>query len=141
MPPKVGQTKKAKMEAASKGGKHAAKKWTKTRTHETLKNAVMFDKDTYEKLRSEVPKYKLITPAVISDRLKIAVSLADAALKQLCREKQIRLVSCSSKNRVYTRIVVAEAETAEKTEKTEKPEKPEKAAKGDKAAKAAAAEE
>ncbi|CCW63386.1 unnamed protein product [Phytomonas sp. EM1] len=107
MPPKEGQTKKAKMAAANNASKRATKKWSKGQTREALQNAVMFDKDTLEKLRNEVPKYKLITPAIISDRLKITVSLASAALKQLCREKQIRLVSCSSKHRVYSRIVVA----------------------------------
>uniref|UniRef100_A0A0A9YVX0 40S ribosomal protein S25 n=1 Tax=Lygus hesperus TaxID=30085 RepID=A0A0A9YVX0_LYGHE len=103
MPPKIGQSKKAKVEAANKGGKKTTKKWSKGHTREALQNAVMFDKDTYTKLRTEVPKYKVITPSLISDRLKIAVSLASAGLKQLCRERLIRLVSCSSKHRVYTR--------------------------------------
>ncbi|CBZ30181.1 ribosomal protein S25 [Leishmania mexicana MHOM/GT/2001/U1103] len=107
MPPKAGQTKKAKMEAANKGAKKTTKKWSKGQSREALQNAVMFDKETYDKLRSEVPKYKLITPSIISDRLKIAVSIAASGLKQLCREKLIRLVSCSSKTRVYTRIVQA----------------------------------
>lgn len=114
MPPKIGQSKKAKAEAASKGGKKTTKKWSKGHTREALQNAVMFDKDTYTKLRNEVPKYKVITPSIISDRLKIAVSLASAGLKQLCRERLIRLVSCSSKHRVYTRNLqqAAPAETA-----------------------------
>lgn len=105
MPPKVGQTKKAKMEAANKGAKKTTKKWSKGQSREALQNAVMFDKETYDKLRNDVPKYKLITPSIVSDRLKIAVSIAAAGLKQLCREKQIRLVSCSSKARVYTHVV------------------------------------
>ncbi|WP_432760045.1 eS25 family ribosomal protein [Klebsiella pneumoniae] len=40
----------------------------------------MFDKATYDKLCKEVPNYKLITPAVVSERLKIRGSLARAAL-------------------------------------------------------------
>lgn len=32
---------------------------------------VLFDKATYDKLLSEAPKYKLITPSVLSDRLRV----------------------------------------------------------------------
>ncbi|KEG15656.1 putative ribosomal protein S25 [Trypanosoma grayi] len=109
MPPKKGgkdtkaAPKKGKMENLNKGAKKAAKKWSKGRTREALQNAVMFDKETLDKLMSEVPKYKVITPSIISDRLKIAVSLASKGLQHLCKQKLIKLVSCSSKARVYTR--------------------------------------
>lgn len=36
---------------------------------------VLFDKATYEKLLSEAPKYKLITPSVLSDRLRVIFEL------------------------------------------------------------------
>lgn len=48
-----------------------------------LDNMVLFDKATYDKLYKEVPSYKLITPSVVSERLKIRASLARAALKEL----------------------------------------------------------
>lgn len=48
-----------------------------------LNNLVLFDKATYDKLCKEVPNYKLITPAVVSERLKIRGSLARAALQEL----------------------------------------------------------
>lgn len=48
-----------------------------------LNNLVLFDKATYDKLYKEVPNYKLITPAVVSERLKIRGSLARAALLEL----------------------------------------------------------
>ena len=32
---------------------------------------VLFDKATYDKLLTEAPKYKLITPSVLSDRLRV----------------------------------------------------------------------
>src|SRR3989344_1937195 len=46
-------------------------KWSKGKTKEKLNNLVLFDQATYEKLLKEVPTYKLITPSVISERLKI----------------------------------------------------------------------
>jgi hypothetical protein len=35
---------------------------------------VLFDQATYDKLLVEVPKYKLITPSVLSDRLRVSSS-------------------------------------------------------------------
>ncbi|EAN95984.1 putative ribosomal protein S25 [Trypanosoma cruzi] len=96
--------KKGKMENMNKGAKKAAKKWSKGRTREALQNAVVFDKETMDKLLSEVPKYKVITPSIISDRLKISVALAAKGLQHLCRQKLIKLVSCSSKFRLYSRV-------------------------------------
>lgn len=43
----------------------------------------MFDKATYDKLYKEVPQYKLITPSVVSERLKVRGSLARRALVEL----------------------------------------------------------
>jgi hypothetical protein len=40
----------------------------------------------------QVPTYKLITPAVVSERLKIGGSLARAALRDMCEKGQIRAV-------------------------------------------------
>jgi hypothetical protein len=48
-----------------------------------LNNQVLFDKATYEKLYKEVPQYKLITPSVVSERLKVRGSLARRALLEL----------------------------------------------------------
>lgn len=63
-----------------------------------LNNLVLFDKATYDKLCKEVPNYKLITPAVVSERLKIRGSLARAALQELLGKGRCSelLESCSS---------------------------------------------
>jgi len=58
-------------------------KWSKGKVRDKLDNMVLFDKATYEKLYKEVPSYKLITPSVVSERLKVRGSLARAALKEL----------------------------------------------------------
>ena len=65
------------------GGEAKMKKWSKGRVQDKLSNLVLFDKATYYKLCKEVPSYKLITPAVISERLEIHGSLARAALQEL----------------------------------------------------------
>jgi len=58
-------------------------KWSKGKVRDKLNNLVLFDKATYDKLYKEVPSYKLITPSVVSERLKIRGSLARNALKEL----------------------------------------------------------
>uniref|UniRef100_A0A0D3HID3 signal-recognition-particle GTPase n=1 Tax=Oryza barthii TaxID=65489 RepID=A0A0D3HID3_9ORYZ len=57
--------------AKSGGGKQKKKKWSKGKQKEKVNNSVLFDKATYDKLLSEVPKYKQITPSVLSERLRV----------------------------------------------------------------------
>jgi ribosomal protein S25 len=58
---------------------------------------------TYEKLISEVTKYKMITPSVLADRLRINGSLARAAIKDLAEQGLIKEVSKSNLQQIYTR--------------------------------------
>lgn len=58
-------------------------KWSKGKVRDKLNNQVLFDKATYDKLYKEVPSYKLITPSVVSERLKVRGSLARRALIEL----------------------------------------------------------
>jgi ribosomal protein S25 len=48
----------------------------------------LFDKATYDKFLKEVPGYKLITPSVVSERLKIRGSLARAGLRELVAKSE-----------------------------------------------------
>ncbi|KAG5459279.1 MAG: S25 ribosomal protein-domain-containing protein [Olpidium bornovanus] len=68
------------------GGKAKKKKWSKGKVKDKANNAVIFDKSTYEKLIKEAATYKLVTPSVLSDRLRINGSLARRAIREL-REK------------------------------------------------------
>ncbi|CAL9684856.1 unnamed protein product [Knipowitschia caucasica] len=108
MPPKqdkkkdAGKSKKDKDPVNKSGGK-AKKKWSKGKVRDKLNNLVLFDKATYEKLYKEVPNYKLITPAVVSERLKIRGSLARNALQELLTKGMIKLVSKHRAQLIYTR--------------------------------------
>merc|ERR1712137_1001875 len=85
------------------GGGKAKKKWSKGKVRDKLNNLVLFDQATYDKLLKEVPAYKLITPAVVSERLMISGSLARKALNEL---QQKGLIKCVVKHRaqlIYTR--------------------------------------
>ncbi|KAI6170802.1 40S ribosomal protein S25 [Aphelenchoides bicaudatus] len=116
MPPKA---KKADPKAASKapakakagaGGKAKKKKWSKGKVRDKLNNAVLFDKPSYEKLYKEIVTSKLITPSVVSERLKVRASLATAALRQLQNEGLIKCVVKHGSQLVYTRATKAEAD-------------------------------
>jgi small subunit ribosomal protein S25e len=98
---------------------------------------VFFDKATYDKFVKEVPGYKLITPSVVSERLKVRGSLARAALRELHRKGLIKLISKHASQDIYTRAVEEQQEEAVQQEKVPKQTKQQKAAKA-KEAKAAA---
>jgi ribosomal protein S25 len=65
---------------------HIIQKWSKGKVRDKLNNQVLFDKATYDKLLKEVPSYKLITPSVVSERLKVRGSLARKALDELLQK-------------------------------------------------------
>lgn len=107
MPPKAQPKKSAKKPEKNGGSKKAKKKWSKGRTREALDNAVLWEKSAVSKLETEVPKYKVITPAVISDRLKVSVALASEGLRYLAKKGSIRMVS-NGQFQVYTRAIQKE---------------------------------
>lgn len=118
--------------AASSGGKKQKKKWSKgkgrswslyicavqsmRRSHVLLpadgisvkdkaNHAVVLDKATSDKLNKDVQSYRLITVAVLVDRLKINGSLARKALADLEEKGVIKKVVGHSKGSIYTRAV------------------------------------
>jgi small subunit ribosomal protein S25e len=109
------------------GGKAKKKKWSKGKTRDKLNNLILFDQATYDKLYKvifcsirkkfhliflfllqEVPAYKLITPAVVSERLKIRGSLARKALNELQQKGLIKQVVKHSAQLIYTRTTKTE---------------------------------
>merc|ERR1711899_5109 len=114
--PKAGAGKgaKAPLKAAPKkkegggGGKAKKKKWSKGKTRDKLNNLVLFDKATYDKLLKEVPTYKLITPSIVSERLKVRGSLARKALTELVQKGLIKQVVQHSAQTIYTRVTKEE---------------------------------
>merc|ERR1712105_423826 len=110
MPPKKDTKSKApaKKKEGGGGGKAKKKKWSKGKVRDKLNNLVLFDKATHDKLLKEVPSYKLITPSVVSERLKISGSLARRALDDLQQKGLIRQVVKHHAQLVYTRTTKAE---------------------------------
>merc|ERR1739848_806438 len=102
---KGGKTAAKPKKDGSGGGKAKKKKWSKGKVRDNLNNLVLFDKATYDKLLEEVPTYKLITPSVVSERLKVRGSLARAGLQELLQKGLIRQVVNHSRQVIYTRAV------------------------------------
>lgn len=105
MPPKK-DDKKAGAKAGAKsggGGKAKKKKWSKGKVKEKLANAVLFDKATYERMLNDTPKQKLITPSIISEKLKVNGSLARKAVKELVAKGLIKPKLTHHKQAIYTR--------------------------------------
>ena len=98
--PKAGSkapAKAPKKKEGGGGGKAKKKKWSKGKTRDKLNNLVLFDKPTYDKLLKEVPTYKLITPSIVSERLKVRGSLARKALNELVQKGTFCFIYCFDK--------------------------------------------
>merc|ERR1712050_37298 len=101
----------AKLKAAMAGGRSKKKKWAKGKVKEKLSNMVMFDKSTYDKIMKEIPKAKLITPAVVSERLKVNGSVARVAIRHLEEKGLICHVGEKNANMlIYTRKIGGEGD-------------------------------
>merc|ERR1711872_1110579 len=97
------QSQKKTKKPAGSGGKAKKKKWSKGKVRDKLNNLVLLDKATRDKLYKEVPSCKLITPSVVSERLKIRGSLARFALQELLSKGLIREVVRHHSQVIYTR--------------------------------------
>ena len=80
-----------------------SQKWSKGKVKEKLANLVLFDKTTYEKMLTDVPKQKLITPSIISEKLKVNGSLARKAVRELVSKGLIRPVLTHKHQQIFTR--------------------------------------
>eukprot|EP00747_Dinoflagellata_sp_TGD_P087662 gnl/TRDRNA2_/TRDRNA2_163708_c0_seq1.p2 gnl/TRDRNA2_/TRDRNA2_163708_c0~~gnl/TRDRNA2_/TRDRNA2_163708_c0_seq1.p2 ORF type:complete len:113 (+),score=42.99 gnl/TRDRNA2_/TRDRNA2_163708_c0_seq1:83-421(+) len=105
----VQKSKEAKLKAAMAGGRSKKKKWSKGKVKEKLANLVMFDKATYDRMLKEIPKAKLITPSVVSERLKVNGSIARLGIRHL-EEKGLIASVCEKHHAqmIYTRKIGGE---------------------------------
>ena len=112
---KVAQkSKEAKMKAALAGGKGKKKKWTKGKVKEKLNNLVLMDKATYDKLLKEIPKAKLVTQSIVSERLKVNGSIARASIKHLEEKGLLQKVGDHHHAQlIYTRKITGAEAAAE----------------------------
>merc|ERR1711903_181637 len=84
-------------------GPKEKKKWSKGKVKEKANNAVLLDKATLEKLHAEVPKYKMITPSILVDRMRVNGSLARYCINKLWDEGKIKPVSKDHAQWIFTR--------------------------------------
>ncbi|KAK4284745.1 hypothetical protein QN277_001532 [Acacia crassicarpa] len=103
MAPKKDKAPPPSSKPAKSGGGKQKKKWSKGKQKEKVNNMVLLDQASYDKLLSEAPKYKLITPSILSDRLRINGSLARKAIRELMSRGLIRMVSSHASQQIYTR--------------------------------------
>merc|ERR1712129_12751 len=75
------------------------------KSSDKVDNKVLFTKEQYERLYSEVPKMKLITVSSVVEKLKISGGLCRRGLNQLAEEGVICPVCVSRAQRIYTRNI------------------------------------
>ncbi|KNC45983.1 S25 ribosomal protein [Thecamonas trahens ATCC 50062] len=89
------------------------KKWSKTRSRDKIENAVFANEEKYAEIMAEVPKYRLITPSIIAERMRVNGSVARAAIKDMLAEGLIIEVSTHRSQSIYTKAVADEVAVAE----------------------------
>jgi small subunit ribosomal protein S25e len=87
---------------ANTGAKKQKKKWSKGKVKDKAQHAVILDKATSDKLYKDVQSSRLITVAVLVDRLKINGSVARRCLKDLEEKGLIKKVVGHSKLSIYS---------------------------------------
>lgn len=109
------------------GGKGKKKKWSKTKNKEKLNNAVFFTKSVWDRAGKDlIAKEPYLTPSVLSDKLKLNVSLCRLAIQELLKEGKITAYNNQPHSRwgVYVKsekfIKEQEAKPVEQVEKKEK---------------------
>ncbi|XBJ03820.1 hypothetical protein VPH35_022877 [Triticum aestivum] len=109
----------AKPANAGSGKQQQKKKnWSKGKQKEKVNNAVLFDQATYDKMLSDRDEasarldanayaYKLVTPSVLSERLRINASLhgvpGGRGIKDLMARGLVREVSLHASQQIFTR--------------------------------------
>lgn len=83
----------------------AKKKWSKNKVREKLANLVFADEPTYQKMLSEVPRYRLITVSVVSERMRVNGTCARVALKEFESKGLIKKISTNGSQHIYTRAI------------------------------------
>ena len=72
---------------------------------ENAEKVVVYDQKLYNQMLKDVPTYKLITTAIVSDRLRVNASLARRTIRELEKSGKIRRVIKSGSQLIYTRAV------------------------------------
>ena len=68
-----------------------------------MNNEVLYTQAAWDKMLVEVPKMKMITPSILSDRLRVNGSLARATIVHLEKEGKIRAICKHNAQLIYTR--------------------------------------
>ncbi|KAL5547122.1 hypothetical protein UlMin_006809 [Ulmus minor] len=64
---------------------------------------VLFDQGTYDMLLTEAPKFKLVTPSILSNRLRISRSPTRRAIQDLMVRGSITMISSHVSQEIYTK--------------------------------------
>ena len=95
---------KASAQSSSKGAKAKKKKWSKGKVKEKIQRAVLYEGEaTHQAAIKDITTMKLITPATVSDRCKVNLSLARRTINELVANGTITAVSKHSSCYIYTK--------------------------------------
>lgn len=92
-----------KVAKAGGSGKNKKKKWSKGKVRDKLENAAFLDQATYDKAAKEIAKMTLVTPAIVSEKFKLKVSVARRLMLDLVANNIISQVNKSHTTLICTK--------------------------------------
>uniref|UniRef100_A0A6B2GCC8 40S ribosomal protein S25 n=1 Tax=Myxobolus squamalis TaxID=59785 RepID=A0A6B2GCC8_MYXSQ len=104
---KVDKTKMVMKKIASggSGSKAKKKKWSKGKVRDKLENQVFLDQPTYDKAIKEIAKMILATPAIVSERYKLKVSVAKKLLMDAVQQNLLQVIRKTNSTLICTRLL------------------------------------
>merc|ERR1711976_642983 len=102
MPPQ-NKSKEAKAIAAANASKGKEKKWKSTKSKEKASSLCLLPEETYKRVLTEVPNYKIISTYILADRFNVNGSLARAIINDLVQKHLIRPVTTHNNRCIFTK--------------------------------------
>ncbi|KII63312.1 40S ribosomal protein S25 [Thelohanellus kitauei] len=85
------------------GSKIKKKKWSKGKMRDKLENQAFLDQSVYDKTVKEIGKMTLITPATVSEKFKLKVSVARHVILDMAKSNLCRIVNKSRSGLICTK--------------------------------------
>ncbi|MEA2071567.1 MAG: eS25 family ribosomal protein [Asgard group archaeon] len=79
-------------------------KWGRVKKFETIKRALIVDKNTREKMLEEIPKQRIVTPTSVCEKYQVRMHVAKKILKELEAKGEIAFHDKTNYTEVYTTI-------------------------------------
>ena len=114
------KTKDAIARAAANSRKGSKKKWTTGKVKDKLNQAVLLEPKQFKEIEKSLPVMKLITLSTVSEKFKVAASIARQLIRYFAGQNKIDLVDYHQQCPIYSGRAIVKAEKEDEKAAVEK---------------------